>query len=205
MHVSCGLWLGDTIYTTTCQPKEVTCNLSQASHHSRYVTVEIFLFLQIPVVGGASDDTAPMEAPSNIDSPKRKPGRPKKDSAQNSGSDGVVKRRGRPPKNPSANGSRQVSQPKVPSGRPRGRPRKVLAPPVAAEKEATMQVSFSDSESEESEALGKGMQQSGLMSSLSEKQAATGAAGSSVPIQPTAREPALLNKFEESFDEDSDN
>jgi len=153
--------------------------------------------------GGASDtsDTALQESSGNLQSPKKKPGTPKKVTTQNGGASGA-KRRGRPPKNPSANGR---AQPRVPSGRPRGRPRKVPTLPAATEKAANEQVSFSDSESEESEALLKRMQQSVLLSTLLEQQAATGAAGSSAPLHPAARELALLNKFVESFDEDSDN
>ncbi len=67
-------------------------------------------------------------------------------------------------------------------------------------------MSFSDSESEESEALGKGVKQSGAFPAFSEPQASEAAGASSgVPLHPAAREPGFLNKFDESFDEDSDN
>lgn len=144
-----------------------------------------------------------------MQAPKKKAGRPKKDTAssttaQNGTTDSTgVKKRGRPPKNPSGNATK-------PSGRPRGRPKKAVQDaPEGTDGEpesAKLQVSFTDSESEESEAPGKGVKQSGIFPAFSEPRASAAAGASSgVPLHPTAREPGLLNKFDESFDEDSDN
>ena len=177
--------------------------------------------MQKRTAGRPKKPAATAQAPTNedsaggADSPKKKAGRPKKNpsSAQNgsipkdTASAAGAKKRGRP-KGAQAEGNGQASPAK--SGRTRGRPKKTAqAVPETGEGEKTdkIQVSFSDSESEESEALGKGVQQGSILSALSaeQQQAAVGTGTGNVQHHPTAREPALINKFDESFDEDSDN
>lgn len=139
------------------------------------------------------------------------------------------KKRGRPPKNPvivteteeRAGGEdlpvrmQASNSPSKSPARPRGRPKNVEVVPEAEEQGVSgggmekLQVSFSDSESEESELLGGpcGAQPPSILSALTEQQSAPplGGGAGGVALPPTRKEPPLIDKFDESFDEDSDN
>ena len=143
------------------------------------------------------DTTA--QAPVDDDEPKRKPGRPMQQQAL--GGNVPKKGRGRPPKNPVAVvqemeegkmvGMTQTVKPDVMIGklvsRPRGRPKKTTNEVELVQRAGfveKLQVSFSESESEESTSLGGPV--------------------AGVPVAAACKEP-LINTFNESFDEDSDN
>ena len=164
---------------------------------------------------------------------KRRPGRPKKvyppgeepkqaSTSQKTGEDGtpVKRKRGRPRKNPGippgippglppsptksnemdarSDASVTDSPAKPPAKRPRGRPPKKMAAEHKSEDPEVMgklQVSFSESESEGSDPLN--VQRSAI-------EALDRLAPPTPPTQPTGSL-FLENKFEESFDEDSDN
>lgn len=172
------------------------------------------------------DEDAPKRKPG---SPKKDP-----PSAHNGGTvaksqqaeDGSVvkKRRGRPPKNPASGavGEEDVpvrmqainslNSPSKSPGRPRGRPKRNDKDVAKAEEGQSsmekLQVVFSDSESEESELLGGsgGAQPPSILSALTEQKAVPlGGGASGVTLPPTRKEPPLIDKFDESFDEDSDN